>query len=435
MAPWKRTLYTAWFTQIITMSGFGMVLQFLPLRIQQLNGLEVGPAAKWAGWASFAAGMAMTVFSPIWGNLADRFGRKLMVLRATFGGAAVMTLMGFAWNAEGIIFCRFLQGIFTGSITANVTLVSSVTPNRYSGYAMGMMYGAVQSGILIGPFLGGLLIDRFSFTTSCVVAGLLMACSGTMVLLWAEERFTPEPPEERETIFRGYRRLLSVRGLAILMLVPFLVSFGRSMAMPVFQFLIAEMSELAQDGGGFSGFIYDVAVRAVQRSPEEAVGPRGVVNMLTGVMMSSAGLATALGAILFGRLGDRLGHRKVLVFCGIAGGVIMLLHTFAGSLGTLLELRIGMGLASAGLIPSANALIRRAVGKSQVGKAYGLSGSMNSMGFGFGPLIGGYIAEMSGIRIPFLSSGLAMITIAFFIALLIRRPHMLHENTDDEDEE
>lgn len=388
-----------------------MVMPFLAERIRVLDGVSVGRAAELMGWASFAAGMGLACFSPVWGALADRYGRKSMSLRAMLGGALVVTLMGIAPNATSIIICRILQGALTGSVTAAVALVASITPARHAGYAIGMVHGAVYSGVFVGPLLGGVICDRFSFQTSCTFAAVILIIAALLMLLGARENFTPIPAHQRKT--RGsYRALLGISGFRTTLLVLFFVHFGACAVIPVFQFFVKELAGNIQSSGPLSQKIYALAQFLVQPDVGGLIAPGKVLNTLTGVIFGFTGIASAIGAIVLGRFSDNWGHRRLLIICAVISALVTVPHIFARSIGQLFLLRLAYGFIAAGMVPSVTALIRRSVKQEQVGKAFGLSTSIGSLGSAVGPLAGGYLAANS-LRTPF------WLTAAMFAALSI----------------
>src|SRR3972149_2442448 len=133
MPHWRRTLYTIWFTEFIAIVGFAFVSPFIPYYIQQLGVTDPKEVALWAGLAQSGLSLSLAVMAPVWGMLADRYGRKMMIMRATFAGAVLMALMGFVTNVQQLVLLRALQGVFTGTVAAATTLVVSVVPKQHSG--------------------------------------------------------------------------------------------------------------------------------------------------------------------------------------------------------------------------------------------------------------------------------------------------------------
>ena len=128
-------------------------MPFLPYYVQDLGVTDPEQVAIWSGVVSAGHGIAMAIFSPIWGSLADRYGRKVMVERAMFGGALIICAMGFVDNVQQLAILRTIQGGLTGTIPAATTLVASSAPREKSGYALGLLQMAIymrftRSGML-----------------------------------------------------------------------------------------------------------------------------------------------------------------------------------------------------------------------------------------------------------------------------------------------
>src|SRR5690606_15645369 len=131
----------------------------------------------------------MMVASPIWGAIADRYGRKVMLVRATVGGAILSGLMGFAQNAEQLVLLRTLQGLVTGVVAAASALAVSVAPRERSGEALGLLQMARSVGVAAGPVIGGVLGDAFGFRESFWITGTLLGLSGVGAMIWVHEDF------------------------------------------------------------------------------------------------------------------------------------------------------------------------------------------------------------------------------------------------------
>jgi hypothetical protein len=125
---WQRNLAVLSAVQVISTLGFGLIFPFLPLYVRDLGVSTTGSLEFWAGLAFSAQAFTMMIASPIWGTVADRSGRKLMLERATLGGAIIVGAMGFVQNAEQLVILRALQGATTGVIAANNALVAAQTP-------------------------------------------------------------------------------------------------------------------------------------------------------------------------------------------------------------------------------------------------------------------------------------------------------------------
>jgi len=361
------------------------------------------------------------VFAPIWGFLADRHGRKLMVMRSMFGGAVMMTLMGFAPNVGSIIVLRGIQGALTGSVSATVTLVSSVTPATHSGYALGMIQGAVYSGVFIGPLAGGFVCDRFGFRAGCVFAGLFLMAAGLTVALGTREQFTPQP-REKHSAHGSIREVLRSSQFVTAIAVILLLNFAANVVAPVFQFLVREMLQAPALQDGLSRSLYAAAQYAVHPSAPQRVGPEEMINTVTGVFFGLAGIAAAFASAGLGRLGDRWGHSRMFVLWGFLSSLVLLPHAFVRSLGGLFLLRLLYGFVSAGVSPSGNAIIRRSVRNENVGVAYGISTSVGAVGWALGPLAGGYIGKHATVRDPYIIAAILFLIVVACAYALLREP-------------
>ncbi|MFA6930250.1 MAG: MFS transporter [Lentisphaeria bacterium] len=180
-----------WISQFLSMVGFSISLPFAPFYIRALGVVDEGHVRIFAALSAAISNVTFAVMAPIWGILADRYGRKNMVLRANFGGAVIVALMGLAPNVSWFLLLRGLQGVFTGTVSASMTLVASSTPNHRQGFALGFLSTSVFSGDMAGLFIGGILAEMFGYRASFYISGLMLAFSGCLVLAFAREQFIP----------------------------------------------------------------------------------------------------------------------------------------------------------------------------------------------------------------------------------------------------
>src|ERR671920_633186 len=154
---WNVTLYAVWVGQLLALIGFSSRVPFLPFYLGDLGVGDISGQALWSGAINAAGAAAMAITAPIWGLLADRYGRKPMLLRGLFGGAGVVTLMGFATAPWQLLVLRVFEGSMTGTVAAAAALVATSAPRHRMGYALGMVQTAVFAGAAGGPLLGGLI--------------------------------------------------------------------------------------------------------------------------------------------------------------------------------------------------------------------------------------------------------------------------------------
>ncbi|MDQ3811325.1 MAG: MFS transporter, partial [Chloroflexota bacterium] len=155
MPLWQRTAWIAAATQFVTLIGFGLSMPFIPLYVQALGIQDRAQVALWSGVLQGSAALSMAVLAPFWGALADRVGRKPMLVRSMLGGAVVIAAMGFVADVWQLLGLRIVQGAVTGSQAAAAALVAGVVPAARAGFALGLIATSVQVGNTVGPAIGG----------------------------------------------------------------------------------------------------------------------------------------------------------------------------------------------------------------------------------------------------------------------------------------
>src|ERR1700681_357279 len=187
MEVWERTAWICAATQFFTLVGFGLGLPFLPMYVQALGVTDRAEVAVWSGVLSGSAALTMAVLAPIWGVLADKYGRKPMLVRAMLGGAVLVGAMGFVDNVWQLEVLRLLQGALTGSQAAAAALVAASTPASHAGFALGLISTAVQVGNTFGPALGAVSVDTLGFRGSFALGGLILLLGALMAIFWVDE--------------------------------------------------------------------------------------------------------------------------------------------------------------------------------------------------------------------------------------------------------
>jgi DHA1 family multidrug resistance protein-like MFS transporter len=362
----------------------------IPLYIQQVGGFTTKQAAFWSGLAAGGLGVALFFASPLWGLVADRIGRKPMVLRAMFGGAVVLTLMGFAPNIYSLVALRWCQGLVTGTMAASSALAAAITPRNRMSFAIGVIMVAVFGGNSLGPFFGGLVADHLGYNVTFYFSAGLLATGGVVVLLLVREKFERSPKGEGVSL-RSMLRLAASREMLPLLIAICLLGISQTMASPIISLLVKELN------------------------------PEGQAATSAGLIFSLIGAGAAISSVISGRLGERISLRKILVISCIGTGLLYLPPIWVGSVGQLVVFLALTGLLRGGLNTSSNAIIGLSAAQSQQGIAYGLSQSAGSLGSGVGPLISGSLAQVLGLKPIFaITAGLYML-VGVSIAMLLSR--------------
>lgn len=374
MQLWKRNLYILWSGCFITMIGSSLVVPFLPLYIEQLGVKDVAQIEQWSGLVYSATFMLSAIVSPIWGRLADKHGRKLMLLRASMGLAVIMTLMGIVQNVYQLFFLRLFMGAVSGYIPAAITLVATQAPKEQSGWALGTLSTGSVAGTLIGPLLGGTLAEIIGLHHVFFVTGGFMLLSFLVTYLFVHEEFD-RPISAGLTNMEVFKLIKYPRVLAAMFLTTFMIQFANMSIEPIVSVYVKQLAH-----------------------------NMGHVALVSGAVVSVAGLANVMVAPWLGRLSDRYGARKILQICLIFAAIIFIPQAFVQNLWQLMGLRFLLGLTMAGMLPSVNSLIKRSVPQSVSGRVFGYNQSAQFLGNIAGPNLGGQMAAYLGIHYVFLST-------------------------------
>ncbi len=387
MLLWKRNLLACWIGSFVTVAGMSMVVPFLPLYIEQLGIHKITEIEQWSGVTFGAAYVFAAIMSPIWGKLADKHGRKLMLLRASFGMAIVLTLTGFAQNVYQLLALRLLIGLISGYLAAAITLVAGQTPKEHSGWALGTLSTGSVSGSLLGPLIGGWLADIIGLRHVFYVTGFFMFLCFLTTSFLVHEDFVPTGYAKLTN--REVWQMISNPKLLIAMFVTtFMVQMANFSIEPI------------------------ITVYVKQLLPDLSH-----VALVSGVVISASGISTVLAASRIGRISDRIGPRKILLTCLILAGLAVIPQAFVRTPWQLTALRFVMGIAVAGLLPSINSLIKRNVPNTVSGRVYGFNQSSQYLGTVIGPTLGGQIAAYWGIRYVFFATSILMFLNAVWVCL------------------
>ena len=354
-----------------TMSvAFSILQPVMPLFLPDLGVASDSAVDMWAGVLAAATSFVAIFTAPFWGNLSDRYGRKLMVLRSTLGIAVFTMLMGLAQSPWHMLALRAGMGALAGFSSASVVMVATQVPEQRLGYSLGWMSSGQLVGSLIGPLIGGVIADvTGSYRLPFFVAGTIGLGAFLMTLL-VPERFTKPAESTRKTgLIASLAALLRAGGLLPVIMVMMMGQFATQAVGPVVTLFVRDM-----------------------------LGNRPDIATLGGLAFAATGLAGVLAVPFLGKRGDTLGYRKVLMLS--LGGAALFSAPQALPLGywAFVIERFGLGLFVGGVLPAANALIGRLANPVQRGLVYGMTSSAYFLGNTLGPLMGGSVAATFGIH-------------------------------------
>ena len=364
---WQRNLWAIFVAELLVMIGFSFVFPFLPLYIEKLGHYTVQQASVWAGIAEGAGGIGMFISSPIWGILADRYGKKPMVLRAMFGGAITVALLAIAPNVAFILGMRFIQGVFSGTVAAASALVASMTPSNKRPFAMGVLMTAIYIGNSVGPLIGGYAADKLGFTITFIITGALLASGGLIILFMVKEKF--EPPKAKEKVsLKSVIKMAGSPQILPLLVIQFCLYAGPNMVAPIIPLLMQQLNPLG-----------DAATAA-------------------GIAIAIAGAMAGITATIVGRLGERVPIKTILMVCCFGTALAYIPPLFVTTVPQL-TVFIGLrGLVNGGITTTSYTLLSLSVPENKQGIIFGLGQSATSLGNGIGPLVGGALGSSIGLK-------------------------------------
>lgn len=389
---WKRSFYILWVAEVVAIIGFQVVQPFLPYYIQELGVEDLSQAVLWSGRMGTAAGLAMAVSSPIWGGLADRFGRKPMVVRAMVGGGLAALAMAYITSVEGLLATRLLQGALAGTVTACITLVSTTTPRPHLGFALGMMQGAFMFGAALGPLMGGPLISRFGYHTCFVVSGVIVLMAGLAVHIFVREDFVRAESSRGGggELWRDAMRLLRNPPFRLVLVAVTMMQFAFAFVMPVIPLFLQSLAQTDH------------------------------IEALAGPIFGAAMLMGGISSVVMGKWSESLGAKRTLQGGLIGAAGFYAAQGFSSSVSMLAVLLILGGVTSGAIRPVANTLIARIVSEADRGKAFGVLTSAAALGWAAGPLAGGFLAAQAGFRMVFFVTAIMFLMLAGWVFVSMR---------------
>jgi DHA1 family multidrug resistance protein-like MFS transporter len=378
---WKRNLYAIW----------------LPFYIQTLGVTEPAALRAWTGALSGAPGILMGIAAPVWGTLADRYGRRVMLLRAMAAGAIGMGAMAFAPNVQVVFVLRTTQGLFAGTIAAASTLVAAGTPRENISYAMGFIASAAFIGNALGPSIGGLCAEWLGYRATFFIGAAITGLGFLLVLKFVEE--VREDREENGAPDAGIP--FNVRLTTRLPFLPMFIAF----------FVLRLARNLP---GPFTSLYIQELRGTIQGS-----------SALTGALSAVIGVLTALSGMLLTRLGDRHDRLRLLAaFMALSAASALPIFFLPGSWGFVV-----FYILSVVFLGPTNPLLESTMtvltSRSTRGVLFGVEAFMGSMAMALAPFLGSVVTIAFTLKHIFLVYAIALVA-AFAVAMVCRRSAARH---------
>ena len=392
MIDWKRNFLMVVLSQFLSIMGFAFAMPFAPYYIQELGITDPTDLKKWVALFTAAAALTLAVASPIWGALGDRYGRRIMLLRANFGGMIVLSLMGFVPDVKTLVILRLVQGALTGTTTAAQTFVSVQSPHNRSGVVLGTLSAAVFSGSMSGAFVGGLVAEWLGYRAAFMCSGVLLLAAGLLVLLGTREEFV-RPLEENGSSMEDRARMFwdkigpATPILALISIMGFVLLFD-SAWMPL---LVQEIN------GGIKGAAF-----------------------WTGSLQAAGGIAGFLAGPIIGRIADRISPPRIGKISAFGAGLMMIVVGLSQGFWQLFAGRFGAVFCAGGLDPVFQIWLAKTTPAQSRGFVFGWAVTARALGWMAAPMASGTVAWMFGLRAVFFISSALFFLLIPIITLIAR---------------
>jgi len=367
---WKDNLRIAWLGSFLTGACISLVVPFMPIFVEQL-GVEPSQVTFYSGLAISVSAISAACVSPLWGILADRYGRKPMMIRAGLAMTITMGGLAFVPNVYWLLALRLLNGVFTGFVPNATALIASQVPKDKSGYALGTLSSGVVAGTLTGPFVGGMIAEVFGIRNVFLMVGGFLFLAAILTIFFIKEDFQPVPKE----------KALPTKELFTSVKYPYLL------------FNLFATSFVIQVAAQSVGPILALYIRDL--------GQNENLLFVSGLIVSSMGLSSMMSSGVMGRLGDKVGNHRLLI---VAQAYSALIYLLCANASTPLELgiyRFLFGLGTGALVPGINALLSRMTPKAGISRVFAFNQVFFYLGGVIGPLAGSVVAEKFGYHSVF----------------------------------
>jgi len=382
MDTWKRNLVILWIALFFAATGLSAVVPFLPLFIRELGVTNLSETSRWSGYVFSAPFIVSFFIIPLWGSLGDKYGQKMMTLRAVFGLAIALFLMALSQNVVQLFIFRILQGALSGFYPAALALAVSTAPKERTGYALGVIQSASTSGNIVGPLFGGLLSQLFGFRIVFVIVGLIILICAFLIMFYLKEERKGGEKGNAFSVVENWKYVLSTKQILLAGILILMSSIAVSLLAPIFVLYVET-------------FKIDAAS----------------LPLITGILYSILGIFATLSSLLFGKKIDEKGYKKNLILSSTIIGIMFILHFYVYQISYLIPIRILLGFGFGFLTPVLFTALSKKVIQQRKAGVMGIGSSFQILGNMIGPVSSGFIGAIFGVRYSFILAGVIFLII------------------------
>lgn len=392
METWKRTVYISLVCVFCIAFGVSQLAPILPLYFHDLGVQTPEAMSLWSGLATGATYIIVCIAAPFWGRIADKRGRKITLIRSSFGMALCNILIAFQTTPEGVVLIRLIQGLVSGFYSASITLIASESPIERTGWALGLLASANLAGSLIGPLLGGYIADTVGIRNDFIIVGIIMSLAGLLAAVFIHEDYKPKANVEKLSISKLKEQI------------------------PEFNSVIALC---------VASFIYAICIMSLQ--PVISVYIKGIVPsdtenlaFIAGAVFSAMGIAQLMSSSPLGKLVDKIGPRKVLVISLIYVGILNIPQAYVSDVYQLAIIRFLQGFGLGGMLPALNTYLSSKTPREFTGQVFSYNQSCLFFGYFLGSIGGASLMAWLGFTTLFWVSGGLFIISALWIGVKLK---------------
>ncbi len=368
MESWERNVWALALVVFIAFVGFQFFSPFLPLYVIELGVTDPTRVALWSGLLTAVTPAVAGLLGPLWGGVADRVGRKMMMIRSLVGFVIIVAAMGLVTSVTQLLILRALQGVIAGFSVFAMALASVSCPKEKMPVAIGRVQGAQLLSVAVGPAAGGYVASHFGLRYAFfVTAGMCALALIGLILLFTETR-PPDAagrPEPAAASSFPLREVFALRGFPLVLGLLFIAQFI--------------------DRG--LGLLVPLKVATLPDVPHIAA--------TSGEIISLGAICATVSATVAGRLAQRWSAERLLLIGLIAGGLPCALMAYAGGWPSLMLLRGLTGLCLGGALTLAYTLGGALVSSERRGAAFGWLALGVQVGTASSPLASGGLAALS----------------------------------------
>nr|WP_018364288.1 multidrug efflux MFS transporter [Streptococcus caballi] len=369
----------AWLGNFFTGASFSLVMPFMALYVEEL-GAPKNRVEWYAGLAVSLSALASALVAPVWGRLADRYGRKPMMIRASLVMTFTMGGLAFVPNVFWLLLLRVLNGLFSGYVPNSTALIASQAPRQHSGYALGTLATGVTAGSLIGPLLGGFLADLLGIRQVFLLVGFILLICNLMTVFFVKEDFQPMEKSDVMPTRQVLKKVKDRQVLLGLFVTSMIIQISAQSVAPILSLYIRHL------------------------------GQRENLMFVSGLIVSAMGFSSMMSSSTLGKIGDKLGNHRLLLLALFYSFSMYVLCALSQSPLQLGIVRFLYGFGTGALMPSINSLLTKITPREGISRIFSYNQMFSNIGQVLGPFIGSAVATSLGYRSVFYVTSLIVFT-------------------------